>query len=62
MGPAGARSLIGASFDCKNAGGEKDNQSGTPPSPACRESAPYQWEGKPQKFPHVTGREYRGPG
>ena len=62
VGPAGARSLIGASYDCKNAGGEKDNQSGTPPSPACRESAPYQWEGKPQKFPHVTGREYRGPG
>jgi virulence factor Mce-like protein len=62
VGPLGAKSKIIASFDCKNAGGEKDNTTGTPtPTPACREQAPYQWEGSAQKFPHVTPRNYGGP-
>ena len=60
-GPAGARSSIIASFDCENAGGEKDNTTGTPtPTPACRVQAPYEWEGMAQRFPHVEGRDYAG--
>jgi phospholipid/cholesterol/gamma-HCH transport system substrate-binding protein len=63
IGPEIAKNVILPAWDCKNAGGEKDNQSGSPqPTPACHEQDPYTWEGRAQKFPHVESRGYNGRG
>ena len=59
--PAGAKSKIIANWDCINAGGEKDNQGGTPPSPACRVQGPYPFDGLTEKFPKVRERAYAKP-
>ncbi|MCW3012226.1 MAG: hypothetical protein JWO90_2630 [Solirubrobacterales bacterium] len=58
VGQEGARKLIIASFDCKNSGGEKDNQSGTPASPACREQQPFPFAGKAGRFTQVLPESY----
>ena len=58
VGAEGAKKLIIASFDCKNSGGEKDNQSGTPPTPACREQPPYPASGKAGRFPQIDPETY----
>lgn len=58
VGPEGARKFIAPSFDCKNSGGEKDNQSGTPPSPSCRVQPAYPYQGRNTRFPQVNAETY----
>ncbi len=57
VGREGAQKLIIASFDCKNSGGEKDNQSGLPPNPACREQKPA--AGQAGRFPQIMAESYK---
>lgn len=58
VGPAFARNQIAPAFDCRNAGGEKDQRSGVPPSPACHEQKPHTFQGQAKRFTQVTPRDY----
>jgi phospholipid/cholesterol/gamma-HCH transport system substrate-binding protein len=42
------------SFDCRNAGGEKDATEGPQGTPACRVQQPYRLT----RFPHITREDY----
>ncbi len=74
VGPEQARKSIIPSFDCKNAGGDKEaesraakpRQSVNPPvgqmaSPACTTQGPYRFQGRLQRFPHIEREDYSRP-
>ena len=51
-----ARGIIDA-YDCKNVSGEQDKPSNED-SPACFNQAPYEFQGRLRKFPHVEREDY----
>lgn len=61
VGPEAASRGIIASFDCRNAGGEKPATEGAQGSPACGTQPPYRFQGKLSRFPHVEREDYSGP-
>jgi len=58
VGPEQSRRGIIASWDCRNAGGEKEATEGANGSPACQEQKPYAFQGRLTKFPHVEREDY----
>jgi phospholipid/cholesterol/gamma-HCH transport system substrate-binding protein len=52
-----ARGIIDA-FDCKNATADGSDQPDNSSNPACFNQAPYAFQGKLQKFPHVEAEDY----
>jgi phospholipid/cholesterol/gamma-HCH transport system substrate-binding protein len=74
VGPDISRKGIIPSFDCRNAGGDKQadpraaqpRQSvnlpqGTGGTPACTTQGPYRFQGRLQRFPHVEREDYSQP-
>jgi phospholipid/cholesterol/gamma-HCH transport system substrate-binding protein len=59
VGPEQGRRGIIASFDCKNVGDGGDKPS-SEDSPPCFNQAPYNFQGKLQKFPQVAREDYSG--
>ena len=58
VGPDASRRGIVASFDCRNAGGEKPATDGAQGSPACEVQKPFSFGGRLQRFPHVEREDY----
>jgi phospholipid/cholesterol/gamma-HCH transport system substrate-binding protein len=58
IGPDAGRRGIIASFDCRNAGGEKPVTDGPQGTPACEVQKPYAWQGRLTRFPHVEREDY----
>jgi phospholipid/cholesterol/gamma-HCH transport system substrate-binding protein len=56
-GPEQAKRGISPSFDCRNVSGDADKPS-TSDSPACFNQAPFDFQGKLQKFPRVEREDY----
>ena len=61
VGPDAARRGIVASFDCRNAGGDKPATDGPQGSPACETQKPYPFGGQLLRFPHVQREDYSKP-
>ena len=60
IGPEIAKQGIIDAFDCKNVSGEADKPDNED-NPACFNQAPYQFQGRLQKFPHVLREDYSKP-
>ena len=60
-GPDASRRGIVASFDCRNAGGDKPVTDGPQGSPACETQKPYPFGGLTLRFPHVQREDYSKP-
>ena len=61
VGPDAARRGIVASFDCRNAGGDKPPTDGPQGSPACQTQKPFPFGGQLLRFPHVQREDYSKP-
>lgn len=61
-GPRQAARGINPTFDCDNAGGEKDATDGAEGSPPCKIQPSYSFQGATQAFPHVNAEDYSSPG
>jgi len=61
VGPDASRRGIVASFDCRNAGGDKPVTDGPQGSPACETQKPYPFGGQLLRFPHVQREDYSKP-
>lgn len=59
-GPTIAKRGIIAAFDCRNVSGDADKPD-TEDNPACFNQEPFQFQGKLEKFPHVTREDYSKP-
>jgi virulence factor Mce-like protein len=57
VGPEQGRRGILAAFDCRNVSGDADKPSASD-SPACFNQAPFQFQGRLQKFPQVRAESY----
>jgi ABC-type transporter Mla subunit MlaD len=60
VGSEVAQRGILAAFDCKNVSGDDDKPSNSD-NPACFNQAPFQFQGRLQKFPHVAREDYSRP-
>ena len=61
VGPETAKRGIIASYDCRNAGGDKPATEGAQGTPPCGTQGPYSFQGRLTRFPHVEREDYSAP-